>query len=220
VAVEFAAVRLLIALVAALAAPASFHSSVRSVPSGVKQQLRTGGFWHPGCPVGRNDLRLLTVTHRDFEGRDRTGQLIVNRTAAQPLARVFRKLYRQGFPIRHMELADFYGPKKGRPKDGDVTAAFECRQAAASPCTGGGGTGSWSQHAYGLAVDVDPHENPYVGCGMSRDPTLRRYRNRSHHYRGMVTRRAIRAFASIGWGWGGAWAGNTKDYMHFSSTGH
>jgi D-alanyl-D-alanine carboxypeptidase len=30
----------------------------------------------------------------------------------------------------------------------------------------------------------------------------------------------IAAFASIGWGWGGAWAGNTKDYMHFSSSGH
>jgi D-alanyl-D-alanine carboxypeptidase len=212
--------RLLIALVAALAAPASFHSSVQPLPTAVKQQLRSGGFWHSGCPVARKDLRLLTVSYRDFKGRNRTGQLIVNKGAAHPLARVFRKLYRQRFPIRHMELADFYGPRKDRPKDGDVTAAFECRQAAASPCTGGGGTGSWSQHAYGLAVDVNPHENPYVGCGMSRDPTLRKYRDRSHHYRGMVTSRAIRAFTSIGWGWGGAWAGDTKDYMHFSSTGH
>jgi len=52
------------------------------------------------------------------------------------------------------------------------------------------------------------------------DPSLRRYRVRTHHYRGMVGRRAVRAFASIGWGWGGSWAGTTKDYMHFSSTGH
>jgi hypothetical protein len=36
----------------------------------------------------------------------------------------------------------------------------------------------------------------------------------------MVGGRAVRAFASIGWGWGGSWAGTTKDYMHFSSTGH
>jgi hypothetical protein len=36
----------------------------------------------------------------------------------------------------------------------------------------------------------------------------------------MVTARVIRAFASIGWGWGGSWTGNTKDYMHFSSSGH
>ncbi|MBW3608813.1 MAG: M15 family metallopeptidase, partial [Actinobacteria bacterium] len=46
------------------------------------------------------------------------------------------------------------------------------------------------------------------------------YRDRSRHRRGMVTRRVIKAFASIGWGWGGAWTGNTKDYMHFSVNGH
>ena len=132
---------------------------------------------------------------------------------------MFHKLYRLRFPIRHMRIADFYGPKKDRPKDGDVTASFECRQAASSPCTGGGGTGTWSQHAYGLAVDVNPGENPYVGCGQSRDPTLKKYRDRSRHLKGMVTPRARAAFADIGWGWGGSWAGDTKDYMHFSSTG-
>jgi hypothetical protein len=74
-------------------------------------------------------------------------------------------------------------------------------------------------HAYGLAVDINPLENPYVGCGQSRDPATKPYFDRSRHRRGMVTPRAIAAFGSIGWGWGGAWAGNTKDYMHFSSTG-
>jgi hypothetical protein len=103
---------------------------------------------------------------------------------------------------------------------GDVSGSFECRQAVPSPCTGGRGTGSWSMHAFGLAVDINPVENPYVGCGQSRDRAGRRFRDRSVHRRGMVTRRAIGAFASIGWGWGGAWSGNTKDYMHFSSTGH
>ena len=212
--------RLVVALVAALAAPASFHSSVEPLPRDVKVQLREGGFWHTGCPVSRSNLRWLTVTYRDFKGRDRTGQLVVNKSAAHKLARVFRRLYAQRFPIRHMTFAGFYGPAKDRPGDGDVTASFECRQAVPSPCTGGTGTGSWSMHAYGLAVDVNPVENPYVGCGQSRDPKARRYRDRSHHRRGMVTAKAITAFGSIGWGWGGSWAGNTKDYMHFSSSGH
>jgi D-alanyl-D-alanine carboxypeptidase len=170
--------------------------------------------------VGLSDLRLLTVSHRDFRGRTQTGQLVVNRAAAAPLRRVFRRLYALHFPIRHLSLADAYGPVAQRPKDGDISGSFECRQAVPSPCTGGRGTGSWSMHAYGLAVDINPVENPYVGCGQSRDPTARRFRDRSRHYRGMVTRRVIAAFRSVGWGWGGAWAGNTKDYMHFSSTGH
>jgi hypothetical protein len=28
----------------------------------------------------------------------------------------------------------------------------------------------------------------------------------------------VRAFASIGWGWGGTWSG-ARDYQHFSSSG-
>ena len=50
-----------------------------------------------------------------------------------------------------------------------------------------------------------------MGCGQSRDPASLPYRNRSRHRRGMVTPRVISAFRSIGWGWGGAWAGSTKD---------
>ena len=29
----------------------------------------------------------------------------------------------------------------------------------------------------------------------------------------------VRAFASIGWGWGGHWSAPSRDYQHFSSTG-
>ena len=206
------------AMVVALAP--GFQSSVEPLPQPVQTQLKAAGVWHRGCPVGLSDLRLLTVSHRDFRGRTQTGQLVVNRSAAAPLRRVFRRLYALHFPIRHLTLADAYGPEAQRPKDGDISGSFECRQAVPSPCTGGRGTGTWSMHAFGLAVDINPVENPYVGCGQSRDPTARRFRDRSRHHRGMVTGRAIAAFRSVGWGWGGAWAGNTKDYMHFSSTGH
>ena len=126
---------------------------------------------------------------------------MVNRSAAAPLSQAFRRLYRRGFPIRHMRFADAYGPRADRPTDGDVTASFECRQAVPSPCVGGTGTGSWSMHAYGLAIDINPRENPYVGCGQSRDPTAQSYRNRSHKRRGMIGGRTVRAFASAGWGW-------------------
>src|SRR3954465_10160127 len=210
----------LLALIAVLASPTGFHSSAKPLPAPVKAQLKSGGFWHKGCPVGLSGLRLLSVSHRGWDGKTHTGRLIVNANAAQPLRRTFRRLYRLRFPIRHMRIADFYGPEQQRPEDGDVTASFECRQAAASPCTGGTGTGSWSMHAYGLAVDVNPGENPYVGCGQSRDPLTRRFFAPPRRRKGLVAARAIQAFASAGWGWGGSWVGDTKDYMHFSSTGH
>jgi hypothetical protein len=208
------------ALPAALLALGPFHSSVEPLPQRVRTQLEAGGFWHKGCPVALSDLRLLTVSYAGFDGRRHTGRLIVNERAAVPLASVFHRLYRIRFPIRHMRLADVYGPRRSRPRDGDLSGAFECRQAVPSPCTGGRGTGTWSMHAYGLAVDLNPVENPYVGCGQSRDPAAQSYRDRSRRRPGMVGRRVVAAFGSIGWGWGGSWSGNTKDYMHFSSSGH
>jgi hypothetical protein len=86
-----------------------------------------------------------------------------------------------------------------------------------SPC--GTSSGNWSNHAYGLAIDINPVENPYVGCGAVYDPRSRRFTDRSRLRRGMVTPAVVRAFAAIGWEWGGDWRGDTKDYMHFSHTG-
>jgi D-alanyl-D-alanine carboxypeptidase len=208
-----------LAPLAATAGPEPFRQSIRPLSPSMQAELK-GRYWHQGCPVSLTELRVLRVRYVGFDGAAHTGQLVVNADVAGPLATVFRKLYALRFPIRHMHFADMYGPKSAQPKDGDVTGSFECRQAVPSPCTGGTGTGTWSNHAYGHAVDLDPVENPYVGCGMTRDATARSYMNRSRVRPGMVTLAVIAAFRSIGWGWGGSWSGSTKDYMHFSVDGH
>jgi hypothetical protein len=208
----------ILAVAIALAAPV-FHTSTKPLPAPVRSEVKARA-WHVGCPVPLSGLRLLTVGYWGFDNRVHAGQLVVSESAAAPLAKVFQQLYELHFPIHHMRLADVYGPPKGRPRDGDVTGSFECRQAVPSPCTGGAATGHWSMHAYGLAVDINPVENPYVGCGMTRDKTALSYLDRSKVRRGMVTQAVVRAFGSVGWGWGGSWTGDTKDYMHFSSTGH
>jgi hypothetical protein len=210
---------LVLSPLAATASPQRFESSIRPLSASVQQQLE-GRFWHSGCPVSLSQLRILSVSYLGFDGRAHTGQLVVNQDVAAPLASVFSQLYGLGFPIRHMQLADMYGPVRKQPKDGDVTASFECRDAVPSPCTGGMSTGTWSNHAYGHAVDLNPVENPYVGCGMTRDPKALKYLDRSRLRPGMVTPAVIAAFRSIGWGWGGSWSGSTKDYMHFSVNGH
>lgn len=202
-----------------LHAPAGFDSSIGPVTASLRGEL-TGHFWHAGCPVSLSQLRVLTVTHWGFDGRSYTGTLLVREAAAQPLARVFGRLYELHFPIRHLRLGAMYGPSGSIPADGDISGSFSCRQAVPSPCSGGTGTGTWSEHAYGEAVDLNPAENPYVGCGQTRDRTAVSFMNRSRTRQGMVTPAVVAAFRSIGWGWGGAWSGSTKDYMHFSATGH
>ena len=197
----------------------AFHANIQPLPKHVRAELN-GKYWRSGCPVTLSQLRVLTVSYWDFDGNVQQGQMVVNADAAPKLARVFRRLYELRFPIRHMDIDETYGPASAQPADGDITGSFECRQAVPSPCTGGTGTGHWSMHAYGLAVDINPVENPYVGCGMTRDKTALKYVDRSRHRKGMVTYGVLQAFRSIGWGWGGSWSGNTKDYMHFSATGH
>ena len=207
----------LLAVPLALVVLSGYDSSVKPLPAPLERSL-DGRFWEPGCPVALSELRLLTVTHWGFDGREQTGQLVVNRDSARKLETVFRKLHALKFPIRHLRLDDMYGPTRARPADGDISGSFHCRRAVPSPC--GSGSGNWSNHAYGHAIDLNPNENPYVGCGAVHDPRSRPYVDRSRLRKGMVTPAVVRAFRSIGGGWGGDWSGETKDYMHFSTTGH
>jgi hypothetical protein len=197
---------------------ASAQSGVARLTHAQAKAVKAAGEWHRGCPVWMSELRVVTYRYYGFDRANHLGQIVVNAKVAQPVSTVFAKLYGMRFPIRDGAFASTYGPHPDQ--SGDVTASFECRNAAASPCSGNATTHHWSMHAFGEAVDLDPRENPYVGCGMTRDKTALSYLKRSHHRPGMVTPAVRRAFASIGWGWGGSWFGSTKDYMHFSVNGH
>jgi hypothetical protein len=140
--------------------PPPFHGSVQRVSLTLRAELVNNHLWHRGCPVGFSNLRLLTVGYRGFDGRTHDGELVVNATVATPVLDVFRHLYRLRFAIREMHPID---------PSGDDTASFECRDAASSPCPGTPPTHHWSMHAFGEAVDVNPTENPYTGCGRTRD---------------------------------------------------
>ena len=210
--------RYLLATPLAALAVYTYHATSTPISAPVRHMLIASNHWHSGCPVPLSGLRVFTTTYWGFDKRAHTGQMVVNARAIAPLTIVFHKLYAMRFPIRHMQLSDIYGRV---PADGDVTASMECRNAVPSPCNGGStSTGHWSMHAYGLAVDINPVENPYVGCGQTRDKTAVSYMNRSNVRPGMITPAVLAAFHSVGWGWGGSWFGSTKDYMHFSANGH
>jgi hypothetical protein len=78
----------------------------------------------------------------------------------------------------------------------------------------------FSQHAYGLAVDVNPFQNPYLKGDLVLPELASAYRDRSRHRPGMILPGGpvVRAFAAVGWGWGGSWH-SLKDLQHFSANG-
>jgi hypothetical protein len=199
------------AAVLALATP-PFQAAVSPVGTELRRTM-TSVSWRPGCPVGFRDLRLVTATHWGFDGRVRNGRLVVHRSAAQPIVRVLRRLYSRRYPIRRMRLVDAYGGSDFRSIEADNTSAFNCRRVE--------GTSRWSMHAYGLAIDVNPIENPYVTAdGRVFHRASRPYVDRTRVRPGMAYAGGalVEAFRSVGWGWGGSWSG-ARDYQHFSANG-
>lgn len=190
----------------------SFRGTIKELPEGVRAWM-TGRSWRPGCPVGLDDLRLVTVTHWGFNGRVKRGSLVVHEDVARDVVTVMRRLFNARFPIRRMTLVDRYGASDFRSIEADNTSAFNCRYVA--------GTTRWSEHAYGRAIDINPIENPYVSSdGSVAHAASRAYVDRSRRRPGMILPNGpvVRAFAAVGWGWGGFWSGG-KDYQHFSASG-
>ncbi|ACY95741.1 M15 family metallopeptidase [Thermomonospora curvata] len=169
--------------------------------------------WREGCPVPPSRLRAIDMTHWGMDGKVHHGRLIVNASAAEDLVGVFRKLFDQKYPIERMEPVDKYRGSDFDSIEANNTSAFNCRQAT--------GSGNWSQHAYGLAIDINPCQNPYVSAsGHVAHKDCVKFKDRSRKDPGVIHKgdAVVKAFAAIGWGWGGDWTG-TKDYQHFSSTG-
>ena len=181
--------------------------------SRIKHRSQVRYSWHPGCPVPFSGLRMITMTYRGFDHRVHTGALVVNAAVTGKLILVFRKLFEMRYPIRRMVPVDVYRGSDYASIQADNTSAFNCRNAT--------GSSSWSEHAYGLAIDLNPCENPYVSAdGSEAHKACRAYVNRSLHVPGLIHAGddVVQAFASVGWGWGGVWQG-AVDYQHFSANG-
>jgi hypothetical protein len=168
--------------------------------------------WAPRCPVPARRLSWVRVTFRGFDGARHTGELLVNRSAAGPLVHVFRDLYAARFPLEEMRITTKAEQTAHPTGDGNDTGAFNCRVLP--------GTTVFSQHAYGLAIDVNPFQNPYLKGDVVIPELAGAYRDRSWRRPGMILRGGpvVRAFTRIGWGWGGSWH-SLRDLQHFSANG-
>jgi len=148
-----------------------------------------------------------------FDHRSHLGTIVVNVSAVTAIRIVFRDLRRARFPVRRVRPVTAYGASDSRSVRHDNTSAFNCRYAVAA------GPKHWSEHAFGEAVDLDPFENPYVLNGKVLPHSAARYADRNTPRPGVILTDgpAVRAFTSVGWGWGGDWS--NPDYQHFSVNG-
>ncbi|MFN2523882.1 MAG: M15 family metallopeptidase [Mycobacteriales bacterium] len=188
----------------------AFRATTGPVTTAVR--TRMGETWSPACPVPLARLRYLTVSFHGFDGAAHTGELVVAARVAPQVVQAFGDLYAAGFPIEEMRLPTTADLRARPTGDGNNTAGYVCRAAR--------GQTRFSAHAYGIAVDVNPFQNPEVKRDLVLPELASAYRDRSWKRPGMFLAGgpAVRAFTRIGWAWGGTWR-SLKDPMHFSLNG-
>ena len=193
-----------------------FHG-VASMLDKARRDTMSGISQKTGCPITFEHLRLLTLDHWGFDGQVHEGHLVVHEDQSNALLTVFEAVFRARYPIARMQLVDVYGGDDDLSMDDDNTSAFNCR-----PKTGQ--SNGFSEHSYGRAIDINPVQNPYVTSGGTVSPPAgapyAKRTSKAAREPGVIHANdaVVKAFANIGWKWGGDWSG-TRDYQHFSLSG-
>jgi hypothetical protein len=169
-----------------------------------------GASWRPGCPLDPRHLRRVEVNYIGFDGQPHRGALIVHEDLAAEVVAIFEQLLQLRYPIEKIRTVDNYPAADDElSMEDNNTSAFNCRDIP--------GTGSWSQHAFGRAIDLNPSLNPYIDrTGAFQPKNAAPYLDRTRTDPGLLHAGdpAVRVFTDRGWRWGGAWR-SPLDYQHF-----
>ncbi|MDX2321465.1 MAG: M15 family metallopeptidase [Moritella sp.] len=170
------------------------------------------------APVQCARLRQVQFNYIDFQGRQHNNGSIIVMDAVSPyIAAIFEHLYALRFPIDKAIPIHHYQGNDDLSMADNNTSAFNYRPIA--------GKRSLSIHAYGLAIDINPRQNPFVEFSQQGDASFKpkegvKYANRMQFRHGKNERLGfaediISTFADNGFlYWGGFW--NTPiDYQHF-----
>ncbi|MGI4775714.1 MAG: M15 family metallopeptidase [Janthinobacterium lividum] len=178
----------------------------------LKKSMISKNIWQSYCPLTLEQLRLIKIEHYDFEGQRKIGTIVIHHKMADSAIDIFKKLLDLEFPIAKMTLIDNYNGDDELSMEDNNSSCFNCRKIANSS--------ELSVHSYGLAIDINPLQNPYIVIdhnNYSIDVYPREgvnFLNRNNQRPGMVES-VVDVFKKHGFDiWGGHW-NNPIDYHHF-----
>jgi len=189
---------------------------VAQLSASVKSSMMEKNSWRPGCVIPRERLRLVTFKHYDFDGKEQNGEIVVLDAVAHHVLAIFKQLYALKFPISKAKRLEYYDAVDEKSLADNNTAGFICRAV-----TGGGAP---SLHSYGLAIDINPIQNPYIapknlkkakgGSLIILPAQGASYLNRRNERAGMAEP-IVDIFKQHGFTvWGGTW-NDPVDWQHF-----
>lgn len=190
--------------------------SISDIDDTVFARMKKGGSYPKECKIRRTDLRYLQVLHINFKGETKVGELVCNKAIADDMLAIFQKLYESRYPIARMMLIDEYNADDEASMRDNNTSCFCYRTVS--------GSTRLSAHSQGMAIDINPLQNPCVrtnkeGRLTSIQPDTkeaRQYIMRNSGKAHIITRDDLcyKLFVKHGFTWGGAWR-SVKDYQHF-----
>lgn len=149
-------------------------------------------------------LILKEVEYYSFDEKLHRGQLVINKSVEKDVEEIFELIRKIKFPIAQAIPISQYQNDDLQSMEANNTSAFNYRMIL--------NTNQLSQHAYGIALDINPRENPYLSEGVWY-PANAKY-NPEVIGTLLDEGEIVRKFKELGWIWGGDW--EEKDYQHFS----
>lgn len=193
-----------------------FH--VEPLSTELREDMIAMGTWKPACPLSLDRLRRVTFAYIDFDDNEhKDGELIVMDVVASYVTKIFEELYQRRFPLTSAKRIEHYDGSDDASMNANNTSAFNYRVI--------GGTNIISMHGYGLAIDVNPVQNPFIlrpvphpekGCMMIEvwPGAGVKFLSRASKLPGMVEP-IVDIFAKYGFrDWGGLWI-DMVDIHHF-----
>jgi hypothetical protein len=156
-----------------------------------------------------SQLSLIEVRYIGYDSLIHQGQIIVNQSISEEMGLIFNELLKVNFPIEKVIPIVYYNWDDDLSMRDNNTSSFNYRKVK--------NTNRLSLHALGMAIDINPRDNPFIDRHGNKSPTNSTYDTTSI---GTITSssQCYKIFKKFGWKWGGNWR-YYKDYQHFSKKG-
>ncbi|MFK0380324.1 M15 family metallopeptidase [Pandoraea sp. NPDC090278] len=118
--------------------------------------------WQPDNPVACKRLRAILFSYSSDEMLKTDGKIVVLDLIAPEVAKLMHDLSERGFYIKKSRPLEEYKGDDIASMNDNNTSAFNGRRTVTSS--------GWSLHAYGVAIDLNPLQNPVIYPNQQEDP--------------------------------------------------
>lgn len=152
----------------------------------------------------RTRLRLVDVRYWSFDGQLHQGQIVCEERIVRDVVELFDRIEKSRFPIRSAIPVARWDGSDSASMANDNSSGFAWRTMW------GSGTPSW--HGKGLALDLNPRENPAFRRGKASPPGGKLVPGSPGTL--SDTCQVVKFLKSRGWKWGAHWR-RVQDWQHF-----